>query len=164
MRAVVVTIAIVLQAPASPVLAAANACSLLMGAEVAAILGQPVQGTPTGPERDEDSGGQLTYCFYRAPNPSMFVSIVEFDSPAEARKQLTKHLVEQRMDEEKVTVTEESGIGDKAFFGLSSRGAMYVFQKQGRIIGIGIGGESLANPGAWKERLRSAALAAAGKT
>ena len=42
-------------------------CDLLDRAAVGELLGQPVtSGAPAGPEPDEDTGGTLSYCTYRA--------------------------------------------------------------------------------------------------
>lgn len=63
----------------APATFAADACALLASAEATALLGQPVvQVAPAGPQRDEGSGGQLTYCTYRAATSAVVVSVVEF--------------------------------------------------------------------------------------
>jgi hypothetical protein len=142
---------------------AADACSLLSQNEAAALLGQPVaQVTPAGPKHDEDSGGQMSYCTYRATATAVIVSVVEFFSAAEAQKQLTKNLVQERMRAEDAKISEEPGVGEKSFYGVSTRGAMFVFLKKNKVVGVGIGGK----PGqalASKEALRSAAQAVASK-
>lgn len=158
----IVSVAILLATPVSAAVAA-NVCSLLSQADATALLAQPVtQVTPAGPEPDEDSGGQLTYCTYRAATAAVIVSVVEFASSAEARKQLTKNLVQERMDAEDAKVTEESGVGERSFYAVSSTGSMYVFLKNNKVVGVAIGGK----PGkarASKEALRSAAQAVASK-
>jgi len=143
---------------------AGDACSLLSRNDAAAILGQPVaQVTPAGPQRDEDSGGQLSYCTYRAAASSVVVSVVEFASGAEARKQLTKNLVKERMDEDDAKVSEEAGLGEKSFYGVSAKGAMYVFLKKNKVVGVGAGGAKLNKAAASKESLRGAASSVASK-
>jgi hypothetical protein len=142
---------------------AADACSLLSQNEAAALLGQPVaQVTPAGPKHDEDSGGQMSYCTYRATATAVIVSVVEFSSAAEAQKQLTENLVQERMHAEDAKISEEPGVGEKSFYGVSTRGAMFLFLKKNKVVGVGIGGK----PGqalASKEALRSAAQAVASK-
>jgi len=142
---------------------AADPCSLLSQPDATALLAQPLaQVTPAGPEHDEDYGGQLSYCTYRAATAAVVVSVVEFSSAAEAQKQLTKNLVQERMDAEDAKISEEPGVGEKSFYGVSTRGAMFVFLKKNKVVGVGIGGK----PGqalASKEALRSAAQAVASK-
>ena len=142
---------------------AADPCSLLSQPDAATLLAQPVtQVTPAGPQPEEDSGGQLSYCTYRAAATAVVVSVVEFSSAAEAQKQLTKNLVQERMDAEDAKISEEPGVGEKSFYGVSTRGAMFVFLKKNKVVGVAIGGK----PGqavASKEALRSAAQAVASK-
>ena len=143
---------------------AADACSLLSQKDAAALLGQPVaQVTPAGPQRDEDSGGQLIYCTYRAAASAVIVSVVEFSSGTEARKQLTKNLVQERMDAEDAKVTEEPGLGERSFYGVSTKGAMYVFLKKSKVVGVAIGGDKPGKAAASKESLRITAQAVASK-
>jgi hypothetical protein len=143
---------------------ATDACSLLSQAEAAVLLASPVtQVTPVGPQRDEDSGGQLTYCTYRAAASAAIVSVVEFPSGAEAQRQITRNLVQDRMDADDTKVSEESGLGEKSFFGVSAKGAIYVFLKKGKVVGIAIGGAKPGKAAASKESLRSAAQAVASR-
>jgi hypothetical protein len=143
---------------------AADPCSLLSQKDAAALLGQPVAHvTPAGPQRDEDSSGQLTYCTYRAAASAVIVSVVEFPSGTEARKQLTKNLVQERMDAEDAKVSEEPGLGERSFYGVSTKGAMYVFLKKSKVVGIAIGGDKPRKSAASKEALRGAAQTVASK-
>jgi hypothetical protein len=148
----------------SPCAHAADACSLLGRAEAATLLGQPVTSMdPAGPQRDEDSGGQLTFCTYRAGNAAVVVSVVEYSSAADAKKQLNANLVKERMDSDEAKVSEEPGIGEKSYWGASANGASYVFLKKSKVAGIAVGGSGAAKLAVSKEALRSAALAVAAK-
>jgi hypothetical protein len=153
----------VLAAAHAPTAFAADACSLLSQSDAAAILGQPIaQVTPAGPRRDEDSSGQLTYCTYRGASSALIVSVVEFTSGAEARKQLTSNLVRERMDAEDAKVSEEPGLGEKSYYGTSARGSMFVFLKKNRVVGVGVGGEK-QNKSVTKDSLRSVAQTVSNK-
>jgi hypothetical protein len=143
---------------------AEDPCGLLDRSDVASLLGQPViAAVSAGPEQDEDSGGRLSYCTYRASTDAMVVSVVEFASAAEARKQLSANLVEERMDADDAKVSEEPGIGERCFWGSSSNGVSITFVKGTRVAGIAMGGEGVANPLSRKAALRDAALAVASK-
>jgi len=101
---------------------AADTCALISRADVSTLLGQPaLAGAATGPAKDEDSSGQLSYCTYRAGTAALIVSVVEFSSAAEAKKTLTLNLVKGRMNEDAAKVTEEPGIGERSFYALSGR-------------------------------------------
>ena len=153
-----------LLALASTVASAADPCALLSKSDAAALLGQPVvAAVPAGPQRDEDSGGQLTYCTYRGASLAVVVSVVEFTSEAEARKQLSVNLVRERLDAENAKVTEEQGFGDRAFFGASADGAMYAFLKKNKVVGVAVGGTKASASAASKPQLKSSALRIAAK-
>ena len=148
----------------STVASAADPCALLSKGDAAALLGEPVAAVvPAGPQRDEDSGGQLSYCSYRGASAAVVVSVVEFTSEPEAREQLSINLLRERMDEEDATVTEEPGLGDRAFFGASANGSMYAFSKKNKVVGIALGGAKTSASAVSKSQLKSSALAIAAK-
>ena len=144
---------------------AGDSCSLISRTDAATLLEKPVTAvTPSGPQRDEDSGGLLSYCTYLSSNAAVVVSVIEFASAAEARKQLNANLVKERMDADDAEVTEEPGIGEQSFWGISSNGASYTFFKGNHVVGIGLGGEGVVDK--WlsrKDALRRVALDVAAK-
>ena len=132
--------------------------------EVSTLLGQPSgPGEAKGPERDEDSSGQVSYCMFRTTTGGLIVSVVEFASPAEAKKALTQNLVKKRMEEDDAKVTEETGIGERSFYGLSNEGSTYVFLKGNKAVGIGVGGAGAPKTTAFKASLKASAIAVAAK-
>jgi hypothetical protein len=148
---------------ASPALAA-DACSLLAQSEAAAVTGQPiVEVTPGGPRRDEDSGGQLSYCTYRAAASAVVVSVVEFPSGDDARKQLNKSVAQEQADAKAARMREEPGLGEKSFYGASDKGASFLFVQGNKVIGVGVGGASPVDGAGLKESLKAAAKAVASK-
>ena len=149
----------------SPLALGADICSLVGKSEASSLLGQPVTHvTPSKPEKDEDTGGMLTYCSYRAGTLALVVSVVEFSSPAEARKNTTKEMAAGRLEED-AKVTDESGLGDRAYWAVSTKAAAagYTVQKGMRVLGIMLGGQGLGAPGKHKEALRKAAADALGR-
>jgi len=134
---------------------AADVCALLSRDDAAGLSGQPlVAVTPAGPVPDEDSGGHLSYCTYRATGAAVVLSIVEFASTAQAAKQLNERWVAECMDADDARVAAEGGIGDKACWAESSEAAPFTFLKGARVVQIGIG-ETEGR----KEALRALALA-----
>ncbi len=159
----IASIALLIASSAVPAFAA-DPCSLLSRADAALVLGTaPVQITPAGPEPDEDSPGRLSYCTYRAAASALIVSVVEFTSADEARKQLTRNLVQGRMEADDAKVVDEVGVGEKSFYGESGKGAMFVFLKKNKVLGIGIGGAPAKKTTSSKEVLRHAAQILAAK-
>ena len=141
---------------------AADPCALLSRADAAAVLGESVAGvTPAGPERDEESGGQLTFCTWRAANAALVVSVVEFPSPADARKQLNANLVQDQKDGKDTKLVEEPGIGERSFWGETPKSAMMTFLKSNKVAGIAVGGAVRGPLAGRKAALRKAALAIA---
>lgn len=144
---------------------AGDVCVLLSRADAAGLLGQPVVAvSPAGPAPDEDSGGRLSYCTWRAAGAAAVLSIVEFGSAAEAAKQLNEHWVTSRMDADDGKVAAEGGIGDKAYWAVSSEAASYTFLKGARVVQIGVGGAADAQrPKERKDALRTLAQSLAKK-
>jgi hypothetical protein len=60
-------------------------------------------------------------------------------------------------------VSEESGLGEKSFYGVSATGAMYIFLKKGKVVGLALGGSPTARANVSKDALLKAAQAAASK-
>ena len=143
---------------------AADVCALLSAADAARLLGRPVSAvTPAGPQRDDDSGGKLSYCTYRSSDAAFVVSVVEFSSPEQARKQLDANLVKDRMAADGAQVSEEAGVGEKAFWGASEKGASLIFLKKNSVVGLGLGGAGVTQPASRKQALRDAASGVAAK-
>jgi hypothetical protein len=136
----------------------------MSSADASALLSQSAgAGQAAGPARDEDSSGQISFCTYRAGNTALILSVVEYSSPAEAKKALTLNLVKRRMDEDDAKVSEESGIGEKTFYAVSGEGSMYVFLKGNKVVGLAVGGPGSPKPAAVKEALKSRGMAVAAK-
>jgi hypothetical protein len=93
----------------------------------------------------------------------LIVSLVEFSSPAEAKKAMTSNLVKKRMDGDDAKVTEEPGIGERSFYGVSDQGSMYVFLKGNKVAAVGVGGMNAPKTAAFKASLKASAMAIAAK-
>ena len=149
----------------SPLALGADICSLVSKGEATALLGQPVtQMTPGKPEKDDDTGGMLTHCSYRAGTLALVVSVVEFSSPAEARRNTTKEMAAGRLEGD-AKVIDESSLGDRAYWAVSTKAAAagYTVLKGTRVLGIMLGGQGLGAPEKHKEALRKATSGALGR-
>ncbi len=141
-----------------------NPCNLMDRATVVALLGPAsTSGASSGPEKDEDTSGTVSYCTFRAGGAAVIISQVTFSSAAEAAKATTKQLVLSRMDGEGSKIIEESGLGDKAFWAYTTEGAEYVVLKGSIVLGVGLGGELKNSPMSYRQALRAATAAAVRK-
>ena len=139
----------------------AGPCELMDRATVIALLGlTSTAGTPAGPERDEDSGGTVRYCTFRAGSAALILSQVTFSSAAEAGKATTKELVSSRMEGDGAKITEEPGLGDRAYWAYTTEGAEFVVLKGSVVLGVGLGGQLANPPVSYRKALRAATAAA----
>jgi hypothetical protein len=153
-------LAIVLDSPAVLV-PPPGPCDLLDKATVTAILGQPAPaGNPSGPEKDEDTGAMMTYCTYRAGQNALIVSRATFANAAAAKKVTSQEVVKEKMDDPKAMLVEEPGVGDRAFWATTSRGAQYMVLKDAVVVAIGFGGNLSKPPASYHDVLKSATTAA----
>ena len=138
-------------------------CDLLSRDAAGQVLGQPAATiTPSGPEPDEDTGGTRTVCVYQAGERMLIVTRVAFASAAAAKDATTQELVGERLGDEDVTVTEEPGLGDKAFWAVTPRSAEYIVLKGATALGLALGGMPKA-ASAYQAQLRAATVTATGK-
>jgi hypothetical protein len=139
-------------------------CDLLDRAAVASILGKPVTDvSPSEPTRDDDIGGTVVYCYYRAGEAALIVSQITFANAAAAQKATTKEVVEGRMEDEVTAFKEVSGVGDRAFWASTQTGAQFVIVKGATVLGVALGGSLPKPPASYEAALRAAASAAAAK-
>lgn len=139
---------------------AADVCGLLSRNDAINAIGVPVSDGTPGATRDPDSGGDLSYCTYKTETAALLVTVVEFSSADEARKQFAARLNKQAAG---TKMAEEPNIGEQAFWGVSSSGSAYTFVKANKVVGVGIGGPGIAEPASRKNSLRDLAAALAGK-
>jgi hypothetical protein len=64
------------------------------------------------------------------------------------------------MDAEDAKVEAESGIGDQAWWGYSTKGAQYVVIKGATVLSVHLGGEAIKDPASHKAAVRAAAVSA----
>ncbi|MEP6591004.1 MAG: hypothetical protein ABJC19_07460 [Gemmatimonadota bacterium] len=139
----------------------AGPCELVDRATVNALLGaKSSTGMPAGPERDEDSSGMVSYCIFRAGSAALILSQVTFSSAAEAGKATTKELVTSRMDGDGAKITDEPGLGDRAYWAYTTEGAEIVVLKGSVVLGVALGGQLANPPVSYRKALRAAAAAA----
>jgi hypothetical protein len=135
-------------------------CDLMDRATASALLGQAsAPGMLAGPERDDDTGGTLSFCTFRAGTAGLILSQVTFSTAAEAGKATTQELVLSRMEGQEGKIVEEPGLGDRAYWAYTTEGAEIVVLKGSVVLGVALGGQ-LANPPASYRKALHAATAA----
>lgn len=139
----------------------ANPCDLLDRATVVALLGPTTSaGTPSGPEPDDDTDGTVSYCTFKGATGAMILSQVTFASPAAARKAASKELVTARMDGDRATISEEPGLGERAWWAYTAEGAQVVVLQGPVVLGVAIGGGLPKPPRSYHDALRAATASA----
>ena len=143
--------------------ASAGPCDLLDRAAAAQLLGAPVTSMdPSGPEPDEDTGASRTTCTYMAGQAMLIVIRLDFPNAAAARDVTAASIEPEKLAEEKATVKQESGIGDKSYLIYNPRAAEYVVVKGATVLTLALGGTPNPLP-SYEGQLRSAAAAATKK-
>ena len=143
---------------------ATGPCDLVDKATATALLGAaPLEMSPMGPEPDEDTGSTITYCTIHGQHSAIIVSQMAFKDADAARKTITKEQVTGQMEGDVKKLTEEKGLGDKAYWAYTERGVEYVVIKGANVLAVGLGGALPNPPESYHDALRAAATKAAAK-
>lgn len=140
-------------------------CDLLNREAASELLGQQVATpAPSGPEPDEDTGGTRTTCVYQAGTRMLILVRVAYASAAAAREATTQELVEERYGEgeDDFRVTEEPGLGDKAYWAYNPRAAEFIVIKGPTVLALILGGMP-KEPSTYRAQLRGATAMATTK-
>lgn len=146
---------------ATPTAQQPNPCELMDRATVVSLLGPTsTAGTPAGPEPDDDTGGTVRYCTFRAGAAALILSQVTFATAAEAGKATTREIVLSRLEGDGSKIVEEPGLGDRAYWAYTSEGAEIVVLKGSVVLGVALGGQLPNPPASYRKALRAATAAA----
>lgn len=137
-------------------------CDLLTPAAASELLGQQVTApAPSGPEPDEETGGIRTICVYQAGTRMLILFRVAFASAPAALEATTRELVGERFSdgEDDFTVTEQPGLGDRAFWAYRPGAAELIVVKGATVLGLALGGMP-KEPSMYQAQLKAAAVTA----
>ena len=82
----------------------AGPCDIVSKATITALLGQAgPAGEPSGPEKEEDSDGMVSHCWYRAGAVMVIVSEVTSTSAANAKHTMNAEYIKSQMAKTKPT-------------------------------------------------------------
>lgn len=135
-----------------------DACKLVDASEIEAALGRAPAPhmAAMGPEVDEDSGARTWSCWRPLGDGMLFVIVAEFDTPAAAARAFAT--VGQIDDlDMKVTLTPQSGVGDRAAWAADPDAGIWMGAQKGRyVLGITLAAETMGEDGAgrYKEPLK----------
>lgn len=105
-------------------------CALVSPAEITAALGEaPSAGRAIGPEPDEDTGAMVSACSLDVGDVALTIAIAEFESPRAADGALSTMARLAAEEEEAIKLAPQSDLGDRAMWGASSHGTMWVALK-----------------------------------
>ncbi len=136
---------------------ALDVCSLVPRSEMAAAIEEAISSSKLdGPDRDQASGSQTWTCTYGLANGVLAVSVAEFASTAAARNFVTLENLKKELTGLQIHITEEKGIGDRAFFFTDEEGLFFSVLKGARYYAVTAGGQKLP-PDRLKAALRKIA-------
>jgi hypothetical protein len=132
-------------------------CSLATTEEVTAVLGQaPLNATP-GSDPDNSTGTTINFCTYLGGN-GLAVVISSVDTgTVEAGQAMIATQLSLAPD---MVVTEESGIGDKAYWSVGAKAVSYTVLKDTHVFSVALGG-AIGDPASHKDALLALAQAVA---
>lgn len=117
-----------------------DVCSLITSAEAEKVMGQPVESVSPFSDLDSDYGETVFSCFYLGKDLTIVVSRVDLDSAQAAGKVLQQQLAKQQAEDKGVVITEESGLGEKAYWTIVEKAGIYTFLKGSNIFVVGLVG------------------------
>jgi hypothetical protein len=118
-------------------------CDLVAAATANELLGARA-GAPEsmGPEQDEDiPGATRSVCIYMAGTRMPIVMEHTFRDAKSARDAMTQEAIRAQHEEEPgLTIKDEPGLGDKAYWVVLKGGAQYVVIKGAKVLSVLLGG------------------------
>jgi len=135
-------------------------CDLLDKAAAGQVLGTAVSSvTPSGPDKDDETGASRTTCIYKAGDRMLLVMRLDFPTAAAARDAANEQLQGEALTEEGTTVKEEPGIGDKAWLAHTKHALQYIVVKGPAVLSLLLGGMP-KDLSTYESQLRTATTAA----
>ncbi len=117
-----------------------DVCSLITAAEAEAVMGQPVTSINPFSELDSDYGEMVSSCYFIGNDLTVIVSMVDLGSAQTASTMLQQKLVNEQTDNTDASISEESGLGEKAYWTITENAGIYSFMKGSKILVVGLVG------------------------
>ena len=108
----------------------AGPCDIVSKATIT-LLGQAgPAGEPSGPEKEEDSDGMVSHCWYRAGAVMVIVSEVTSTSAANAKHTMNAEYISRKWRRQSQR-GKEKGVGGGGFWATTEKAAQYALLKGG---------------------------------
>ena len=139
-----------------------DVCALITAAEAEVVMGQAVTSNLPFSEVDSDYGEMVSSCYYTGKDLTIVVSTVDFGSAQSASEKLQIKYGKELAGGEGVTISEEPGLGEKAYWTIIENAGIYTFLKGSRVFVVGIVGNT-GDATVYKASLLSLAKSVASK-
>ena len=125
-------------------------------------MGQPVASVSPFSDAESDFGETVFSCFYLGKDLTIVVSRVDLDSAQSAGEVLQQQLAKQQAEDDGVVITEESGLGEKAYWTTVENAGIYTFLNGSNIFVVGLVGIK-GDAASYKDALLTLAKSVASK-
>ncbi len=137
-----------------------DACRIIPLAEATTLVGTGVAAPMSeGPAPDEDTGAQRSTCVYQGAQLMLAVIVLEYPTAEAAEASVTKEMVTDELEDESATIEQEAGIGDRAYWGTTDHGAIYVVRRGPHVLAVALGGQAFTTAADYRAALRKTAQA-----
>ena len=103
-------------------------------------MGQPVASVNPFSELDQDYGETVFSCYYMGKDLTLIISKVDLGSAQAASEAMQQQLIKEQTDNKDVIISEEPGLGEKAYWTTVENAGIFSFLKGGRILIVGLAG------------------------
>ena len=117
-----------------------DACSLITSAEAEAVMGQPVASVNPFSELDQDYSKTVFSCYFIGKDLTVVISKVDLGTAPAASDAIQQQLIREKAENKDVIITEEPGLGEKAYWTVVENAGIYSIWKGGRILIVGLAG------------------------
>jgi hypothetical protein len=118
-----------------------DVCSLVSKAEAEAVLGQNVLGITPGTDSDILPGSTINFCTYLGSDTAIILSSVDSGSANAASEMLKVQLANAQSASPDLVITEEPGLGSKAYWTIAKNAAAYTILKDTQVFSVALGGK-----------------------
>lgn len=137
---------------ALPSVKTVDLCAIFSPAQVEPIVGTALITTTPGTDVDEVTGGPLNFCTYKGEDVALVISVAESQSAKDSQT-WQDQLAAITNPDEPSTITEENGLGEKAYWVVNEDSAGWYVARYPYVFALVVGGNiSLADE--YKEDLR----------
>jgi hypothetical protein len=127
----------------------ADICSLATADEAGAVLGQAVVAMTPGSDTDNATGLTINFCTYLGSGMAVVISSVDTGSVQAGISMVQSQLSLAQGQDPTMTVTQETGIGDQAYWSVGDQAVSYTVLKGTHVFSVALGG-AIGDPASHK--------------